>query len=66
MEFFLDPLVASTILNVFLVCALAVTMRAGRILLNDLKEAGEASERIVKTIGEATEPFRRPADTHGW
>lgn len=57
MEFFLDPLVASTILNVFLICALAVSMRAGRMLLNDLKEAAEASERIVKTLGEATKPF---------
>lgn len=64
MEFFLDPLVASTILNVFLICALAVSMRAGRMLLKDLKEAAESSERIVKMLGEATEPFRRSAGTH--
>lgn len=61
---FLNPLVASVILNVFLICALVVYMRAGRMLLNDLKEAAETSERIVKMFGEATKPLQRSHDSY--
>lgn len=50
---FLNPLVASVILNVFLIGALAVSMRTGRMLVNDLKEAAGTCDKITKMLSEA-------------